>query len=382
MERRPGLDTLRATAIVWVMAFHSYIVIGTAADGAVLRWSGWMGVDLFFALSGFLIGSQVLAPLSRGERLSFSDFYLRRAFRILPAYGVVLVAYFFWPVLREAPGIRPVWQFLTFTMNLLGAQPSQRAFSHAWSLCVEEHFYLLFPVLAWAMTRRPSLRRFLVLLAGLVMAGMVVRGWLWVHEVEPARLAGGPAGQRYLQYLYNPTWARLDDLLAGVALAALRCYRGNWWTWLQARANTLAVLGVGIVGGCMALFHQQRMTFMPNVVGDPLLALGMMCLVCSAASTQGVLGRWRVPGAQWLALTSYSLYLTHKAVYGLIHTYLHRVDGHGAWTFLVYAVAVLGVVAVLHYTVERPFLRLRRHVLAARLRSPGASMPASATMEG
>ena len=73
-------------AIVWVMLFHSFVVGGLGPDWAWLSRYGWMGVDLFFVLSGFLIGSQVLVPLARGQRLDFKDFYLRRAFRILPAF--------------------------------------------------------------------------------------------------------------------------------------------------------------------------------------------------------------------------------------------------------------------------------------------------------
>lgn len=342
-----------------------------------------MGVDLFFALSGFLIGSQVLAPLSRGERLSFSDFYLRRAFRILPAYGVVLAAYFLWPALREAPAIRPLWQFLSFSMNLIPAPPAQRAFSHVWSLCVEEHFYLLFPALAWAVTRRRSWRWTAGVFAVVVVGGMVLRGWLWLHEVNPARVPDELVGQHYLYFLYNPTWARLDDLLAGVALAVVRCYRTGWWAWLQTRANTVGMIGIGIVVACMALFWQRRVLFAPNVFGYPLLALGMACLVCSATSAQGVLGRWRVPGVQWLALASYSLYLSHKAVYALIHNRLGQwVDGHGVWTLLFYVAAVLGVGAVLYYGVERPFLTLRRRVRAARAQRAGISLSPSAAVEG
>ncbi len=84
MHRLPGLDLLRAIAIVWVMLFHAYALFGLGTAFAWLSGYGWMGVDIFFVLSGFLIGSQVLQPLQRGERLSFGRFYARRAWRILP----------------------------------------------------------------------------------------------------------------------------------------------------------------------------------------------------------------------------------------------------------------------------------------------------------
>ena len=148
MTRLPGLDLLRAIAIVWVMLFHSWIVGGLGPSFEWLARFGWIGVDIFFVLSGFLIGTQVLRPLQRGEGLSLRAFYRRRAYRIVPAFAVVLALYVFFPALREAPGMQPWWQFATFTVNVLIDYVHHSAFSHAWSLCVEEHFYLVFPLLA------------------------------------------------------------------------------------------------------------------------------------------------------------------------------------------------------------------------------------------
>ncbi|MDE2315343.1 MAG: acyltransferase, partial [Xanthomonadaceae bacterium] len=77
MQRLPGLDLLRAIAILWVMLFHSWMIGGIGGPLQPIADYGWMGVDLFFVLSGYLIGQQVLAPLSRGEPLRFGAFYLR-----------------------------------------------------------------------------------------------------------------------------------------------------------------------------------------------------------------------------------------------------------------------------------------------------------------
>ena len=87
--RIAGLDGLRALAIAWVMLFHAWIV-GGLGDWDAIATPGWVGVDLFFVLSGFLIGGQVFAPLAAGARFSYADFYARRAFRILPAFLAVL----------------------------------------------------------------------------------------------------------------------------------------------------------------------------------------------------------------------------------------------------------------------------------------------------
>lgn len=82
-----------------------------------LKQYGWTGVDLFFVLSGYLIGTQLLSRLARGQRLSLRDFYLERALRILPAFLTVLALYTLLPGIRETPTMQAPWRFLTFTMN-------------------------------------------------------------------------------------------------------------------------------------------------------------------------------------------------------------------------------------------------------------------------
>jgi len=91
-ERQPGLDLLRALAIVVVVVYHAGIM-GFPLSGEVHRF-GWIGVDLFFVLSGYLIGGQLLAPLARAQRINLGTFFARRALRIMPAYFFVLAVYF------------------------------------------------------------------------------------------------------------------------------------------------------------------------------------------------------------------------------------------------------------------------------------------------
>ncbi|MGC1547247.1 MAG: acyltransferase [Rhodanobacter sp.] len=375
MNRLPGLDLLRAIAIVWVMLFHSWVIDGWGHFGGVETF-GWMGVDLFFVLSGYLIGSQLLKPLANGEPVSFADFYLRRAFRVLPVFFVVLALYFLWPAFREFPGIQPLWQFLSFTINLLIDYEHNKAFSHVWSLCVEEHFYLLFPWLAWWLTRRPSVTKFISVCIAVVLGGMAIRGYVWLHEIAPLRgVDDGRLSLRYLQDIYYPTWSRLDGLLIGVVLATIKAYRPELWTRLQHKANSLMFVGLIVVGLAIWLFRGKS-DLLSTVVGYPLLSLGLGLLVLAGAGTQSWLGKWRVPGAGWIALTSYSLYLSHKAVLHLVEVTLGtQVDGHGVLTFAVYTLAVLAVGALLYYTVERPFLRLRErfHVSAKPQSDPSGA---------
>jgi peptidoglycan/LPS O-acetylase OafA/YrhL len=390
MNRAPGLDLLRAFAIAWVMLFHAWAMLSTsyAIDAwhqpfAAFQSYGWMGVDLFFVLSGYLIGTQVLKPLSKGLSFSFADFYLRRAFRILPVFLLVLALYFCWPAFREASGIQPLWQFLTFTMNLLIDYQHNKAFSHAWSLCVEEHFYLLFPLLAWWMTRCPSIRTFTLVVAGVLCGGMLLRSWIWTHELAPLSLTDDSRfNQRFIEDIYFPTWARLDGLLAGVALATIKCYRAELWATLQRWSNQILLLGL-VVSAVTVVIFQDRAGWLATVFGYPLLSLGFALLVIAgagtAAATRRALATIRVPGAHWLAAISYSLYLSHKAVMHMVHTvFAPALEGHYLVSFIVYALAVLLAGTLLHYAVERPFLQLRDRFLSRSRPGPAQSQIASA----
>ncbi len=353
-QRLPGLDLLRSIAIVWVMLFHSFLVDGLGPDFEWLSRFGWAGVDIFFVLSGFLIGSQLLRGLQRSGRLSLRDFYWRRAWRILPAFAVVLAVYVAFPVLREAPGLQAWWQFASFTLNLLIDYGANQAFSHAWSLCVEEHFYLLFPLLAWWVTRRASATRFIALCAGLVLMGMALRAGVWLHDdaLQPPR-------NWFIEDIYYPTWMRLDGLLVGVMLAAMRVYRPAQWSRLQAHSTLFMLAGLAVAALAFGLFR-DRTGLGANTFGWPLLSLGFGLLLLSATAPEGWLGRRAVPGAGWLAAVSYSLYLSHKLVMHAVHEWLApHLELQGLPLFAVYAVAILLVGAALHYLVEKPGLRLR-----------------------
>lgn len=358
--RLPGLDLLRAIAILWVMVFHSYLVGGVGDHLGGAEQYGWMGVDLFFVLSGFLIGTQVLRPMAAGGSLDLYGFYRRRAFRILPAFFVVLGLYALWPAWRETPGMQPLWQFPTFTFNLLYDDSNHYAFSHVWSLCVEEHFYLLFPFAALLMWRKPSAARFMALCAVIVLGGMALRAVLWLHYYEPAKVAAdGTSGLMFLRYIYYPTYSRLDGLLAGVALAACSVFRPAWMARVHRHGHLVLLLGLVLLAASIALFT-QRVGFAATVIGYPTLSLALMAIVASASGGTSWLARFRIPGAGWLAAISYSLYLSHKGVFHLVDTaWGDRLEQHGLLLFGIYALATLAGGALLHYLVERPCLRWR-----------------------
>ncbi|MCW2120021.1 acyltransferase family protein [Flavobacterium sp. 7A] len=113
-----GLDHLRALAIFIVFFFHYFILSGGEPNWLPdYAGFGWTGVDLFFVLSGFLISSQLFLKIKQEKKISYKDFFLKRIFRIIPAYLTVVVIYFVFPVFREKESLPSIWKFLTFTQN-------------------------------------------------------------------------------------------------------------------------------------------------------------------------------------------------------------------------------------------------------------------------
>jgi peptidoglycan/LPS O-acetylase OafA/YrhL len=365
-SRSHGLDTLRACAILAVMAFHRFDTIPEPLI-QVTRF-GWMGVDLFFVLSGYLIGSQLLKPYSQGEAPRFWEFYRKRLYRVLPAYVVVLALYYLAPWWRESPKIGPLWQLATFTANLLTDYTVNHAFSQAWSLCVEEHFYLFLPLIVLVMMRRPSLRKTVALIAVLSAAGIAIRSYVLLHDILPVARSKASYRDFYLMHIYYPTYNRLDGLMAGVALALIRLFRPAWWSALMRRGHLLTCSAAGLIGSAVWLFQDVWNT--PSgatpagiVIGFPILSLGLALLAASALSHNGLLSRVRVPGAKAVAILSFSLYLTHKEVYGITGRILPGLRDAGGYPWLaVLLCTCLGASSLLYFGVERPFLLLRdRH---------------------
>ena len=345
------------------MFFHSFLLGGLGPNWSWLSRYGWMGVDLFFVLSGFLIGAQVFKPLASGEKLSYTDFYIRRASRILPAYLVVLLLYWAWPGFREAPGIEPLWKFLGFFVNISIDYGLNSAFSHAWSLCVEEHFYWVFPALAVLMLRRPSFGKFAAMYGIVVFGGIALRSLIWLRgmEVDPAL-----SRNWFVEDIYYPSWCRLDGLLCGVALAALKAFRPRAWDRARRHANGSLIAGVLILAVSFWLFR-DRVGLLGNSIGWPILSVALGMLVFAAAERDNFIGSLEFSVAGWFAAISYSLYLMHKATYHLIQQHWGRqLENQGFLAFLVYSSTAVLAGAVLHYAVERPCLQLRKLLTTSR----------------
>jgi peptidoglycan/LPS O-acetylase OafA/YrhL len=375
-----GPDLLRALAILLVMLVH-LPVEATPLQLAAIRPYGWIGVDIFFVLSGYLIGSQLMAEVARRKTVDFKAFYLRRVFRILPAFLLVLALYALIPSLRVAPTMQPVWRFLTLTVNF-GLDPRLGAtFTEAWSLSVEEHFYLILPVLVVLLKRRATMVFVACLVATIVIGGMGLRFALWQSEVGPAAdmQAYREALAVYLRDVYYPTYNRLDGLTFGVILAAIRLFKPLLWERYMPPYIALGVGGM-IVTAALVIFSMRGpfaetnlpLVFQPvpgAVVGFPLFSAGVAAILGALLDLQPRIGRWHLPAISGIATLSYSLYLTHKGVYHLDQMVFGRDNLQGLSGFVIYLATCFLVAAALWFLVERNFLILRDHLMPRGRRS-------------
>ena len=359
-----GLDHLRALAILMVMLFHyggrSFAHPNWVPNGAAF---GWTGVDLFFVLSGYLIASQLFAQLKKGHALSLRTFFLKRFFRIIPAYLFVVAIYFCFPFFREKEALPPLWKFLTFTQNFGLYNKDYGTFSHAWSLCVEEHFYFFLPftILVLQITNRFKNSWWILLF--LFLIGFGIRLFCWYQFYAPY-VNDANAGAYYGKYIYYPTYNRLDGLLVGVAIAAIHIYKSNFWNKLIKYGNLLLVLGLVVLTGAYFLCESYS-EFNTAVFGYPVVALGYGILICGALSPNSVLYKWQSKFTTFIATLSYGTYLTHKGVIHIIQYFAIKLQLSitSNLMLIICFVVCFAAAYLLHILLEKPFMKMRDRVL-------------------
>ena len=244
MKRQSALDGLRGCAILWVLLYH-YVALpakaaALSANAGFLGFAGygWVGVNLFFVLSGYLI-TRVLVSAGPRDRYFFGEFWIRRAFRILPAYALLLASFVaaraLWPA--SQPGADkvfnsaiPLWSYLLFAQNLFMAPMSYLGndwLRVLWSLAVEVQFYLFISVALFLIPRR----RTVAWLAALSLGSVAFRYALYFSSrspdtalvvLLPSRLDGFLlGGLAALLPAPKPGRSRTRSLAAAVALMAL-----------------------------------------------------------------------------------------------------------------------------------------------------------------
>jgi peptidoglycan/LPS O-acetylase OafA/YrhL len=356
-----GLDHLRALAITLVFLFHYGRLFPHPEWTNTVSKFGWTGVDLFFVLSGYLIASQLFTGMARGEGVQVKQFYAKRFFRIIPAYLLVVGVYFLFPVVRERDALAPAWKYLSFTQNYGLDLRTQGTFSHAWSLCIEEQFYLLLPLLLMALQYFGVMKRGLWVLIGLFALGFVIRLASYGHFVAPF-IENDDAWQIYwYKWIYYPSFCRLDGLLMGVGLAALFAYRPVYKERLAKYGNHLLVTSLGILTIAYFLCSEET-SFTASVFGFPLVSMGYMFMVAGAVCPSSILYKRRSAVTAFIATSSYAIYLVHKFVIHLTQqmNFKGTLEQGSNIMFVLCLGTVVFAAVIMNRLVERPFLRLRR----------------------
>jgi peptidoglycan/LPS O-acetylase OafA/YrhL len=337
-----GLDGLRAGSVILVIGYHTW---NSSFPG------GFVGVDLFFVISGFLISALLLEEWYRWQSLSLFQFYVRRALRLFPALAVVLLVALIWSFGIAPPslgagtrvGILASLEYVTNWMTAIHPGWTGGAVSHTWSLAEEEQFYVVWPVVLLILLRLLTLRRLLLLLVALIL---VI--WVWRYVL----IADGASYNRV--YFGGDTHA--DPLLAGCALAlARRCgVLKGIPPWLYRAAAGM--------GGCfLMVFSFLRLSSLEPAWA----AFYMTCTTIAAASvvlyvvtnqygwlTRRLESRWVV----YVGKRSYGIYLWHYLIFGYLIFHVPA----GLLTFLADLGLTLVIASLSYKYVELPALRLKR----------------------
>ncbi|WP_130733939.1 acyltransferase [Flavobacterium sp. J27] len=357
-----GLDHLRAIAIILVFFFHYFII----SDGQP-EWLpnvasfGWTGVDLFFVLSGFLISSQLFVQIKQGQNISFKIFFLKRFFRIVPAFLVTVGIYFCFPFFREKEALPPLWKFLTFTQNLGLNLKDFGTFSHAWSLCVEEHFYLFLPIILLVLQKLNWFSKSFWILITLFIFGFAIRIYSFENLYLP-KINDEISWMYWYKFVYYPTYNRLDGLLVGVAIAGVYIFLPELWNRISKYGNLLFIVSLLILASAYFLCNDQ-MTFNASIFGFPIIAIGFGSIVMSVISPTNFLFKCKSKITTFIATISYAIYLTHKGVIHTTHQLLADFKIDTNLMLLICIITCISFAYLLHLTIEEPFMKLRNRII-------------------
>jgi len=363
----PGLDGLRGLAVAFVMLFHFVGYIDPAKLGTRILHSvtsaGWIGVDIFFVLSGFLITGILLD--AKGQAHYFRNFYARRVLRIFPLYYAVLFllliysAYFYWTASFLPIAVKSqVWLWL-YASNIpmmrggTAFQCDHFTFTHFWSLAIEEQFYLVWPIVVLRCSRRQLWRVTL----GVFIVSFFVRALLY-----PVIGEGG---------LYRFTLCRVDGLALGAFLALV--FRNKTTSGLVLNIGRAALL-LSLVALWTIALWRSGLRLNDKVVllfGSSLIAMASAGLLIEVVwgNPAGVVQRAVMSrGLRFLGVYSYGIYVFSGLLRPIFASMIPHLEMYvnsyalAASLYLLISITCSVLLAMGSYQLyEVRFLRLKRH---------------------
>jgi peptidoglycan/LPS O-acetylase OafA/YrhL len=265
---------------------------------------------------------------------------------------------------------------LTFTQNIHLDRDTQRTFSHAWSLCIEEQFYLLLPFLSILIAKTQNRYAGPLLMVILVLFGWAIRVYSWDTHVAPVQ-ASGNYGTPWFKFIYYPTYNRLDPLLAGVAITGIFSYFPRIAYFLQHKHRMTLTGGLLLLSAAYFLCR-DFMSYHASIYAYPIIAGGYGLLVLHAISTGSLLYRYPLRLTAVVAKLSYALYLVHKATIHLSQEWFSAwgVARESNLMFFLSLATSLAAAALLHFIIEKPFHNIREQILHRRAAKQARVEPA------
>lgn len=370
-KRLHELDILRALAVFLVLGRHLLEIPETLSPALrtfllVWREIGWIGVDLFFVLSGYLVSGLLFREYQSSQRVQITRFLIRRGFKIYPPFYVFTAATFF--LSDYLPISSERWRYLgevSFLQNYLGA-----VWNHTWSLAVEEHFYILLSIVVLVLVRANDSStnpfRFLV---PLILSTMV-----FVLVLRCTVVSLYPAGD-WAPFI-TQTHFRIDSLLSGVLLAYLFYYESAVLKSTVERFKPL-LLWVGLCLITVPMFTPLSEGTFAYTMGFTCLYLGFVAVISPIIISQSGMKSWIIklcaPMLVPIGRASYSIYLWHMLVYYLSGSLVEVSDPSPAQflsRLMVYLIGSIAVGIIMFRLIEIPSLLLRERFYSRAERYP------------
>lgn len=347
----PTLDGLRAMAILLVLGTHAPREFGALHRGIpqILGAGGYLGVDLFFVLSGFLITRLLLADRERGAPLY--QFIVRRFLRIFPIYYLLLLVFF---ALRPGPELP--WCAAYLSNYYFVSASAHHPLRHTWSLAVEEHFYLFWPLCVYGLSRARSL----ALLRWVLLPGSLAASLALVLLRMP--FAAG--------YIYSGTQSRMWSLGLGCLVAYFHEDRLAPAKLTPRLVGTLVAAGVGLLA-LSVLLARNPLSPVANLIAYSGISLFLLlvALLSSRSAGEGsaqslVRAALTHPMMAYIGRISYGLYLFHAPIYYVVFEHSRAGAANGGVGRLLLSIPVALALTVLAASLsfrflETPVLRLK-----------------------
>jgi peptidoglycan/LPS O-acetylase OafA/YrhL len=343
-KREIELDFVRGLAILMVIDFHSpHTILLIPFSWLGFRNFGWIGVDIFFVLSGFLVGGLLVKEWKVRGRIDSRQFLIRRGFKIWPQYYVFLLLM----LLTGHRTVRELWG------NLLNIQNYVGGVAHTWSLAVEEHAYLLLVLcLAIAARQNARMRHLFLFLLAVVVVVITLQFTLILHGYN----------------VFARTHTRIDGILEGVMLAMLYHYAPTTFRRLQQQRWAWFLV---LIAALTFLRFQPMTLWSPPIAWNFANAIGIALMMLLYHHREG----YRRPALYrfiaWIGLYSYGIYLWHVSVVSFIVSWARHlpIRLQPAWEAL--AAPEMGILLGIAFTklVEFTALRLRDRLYPRRVDS-------------